>query len=454
MNPMGIPWGALSPFLFCGGNSMKKVFKNNAPPPGVVFCNFRTSKSQMPTAQDIPTLVKSEAIDALVKNEDSPRYYVEAIDFPVKGSGGVYTEQFFESFLDRMKAHPFGGNKLGHSYPEKNDFYTVGGKIEKSGSGETGTVYFKIFVPSMGYETTNSGFIRDLDAKNVHFSLVTRPEFEMKVNEETKELERYFVKSIGMERNDAVPFEGGAMPQQVNGKCHDYEQAKSLIENGQVDYKSKAEGDGIIQNGQVTYSALRRLAASADSRTPELAELVSLADKQRNRRKTMDKEEALKLLAGLFMNGLISMKEIAEAIGQKAMVFLRNEKDEGNAALANGVRELLGDENPLGQVKALLNTKAENEKFLVQNAVRAQVGPEKIKNAKGEEAGNPAYEYAMKMCSGKVGKELQNALDGLKSDNIMARLLGEQADHASEFNRLESGGSARGNAAAPAAMEV
>jgi hypothetical protein len=439
---------------------MKKTYKNSAQK-GVVYLNFKTAKTQLPDPQTLPTLIKSDVMAALLKNEENPRYFIEAIDYPAKGSGGIYTEQFFESFLDRMKVHPFGGNKLlNHPFPEKNDFYTVGGKIEKSGSGESGTVYFKVFVPSMGYETTNSGFIRDLDAKNVHFSLCTMPEYEMRKNEKTGEMETYFIKSIGMERNDAVPYEGGAMEQRVNSKEHDYEQARSLIENGRVDYKSKSEGDEIIRNGQVTYSALRRLAASAGSRTPELAELVSLADKQRNRRKIMGdedkvitKEEAIKILAGFFMNGLVTVAEIAKGIGSTAPTFLRNEKDGENEKLANSVRERLGD-NPLEKLDKLINTKAENEKFLVQNAVRSQVGPEKLKNAKGEETENPAYEYAMKVCNGKAGQELKNALEALKTDSIMLRLLGDQADHTTEFNRIEGGGSAQSNAAKPAVMEV
>jgi len=443
---------------------MRGVFKNSAPPPGVVFCNLKTAKTQMPSAQDIPTLVRDEAMSALLKNEDTPRYYVEAIDFPVRGTGGIYTESFFESFLDRMKAHPFGGNKLGHAWPERNDFYTVGGKIEKNGSGESGTVYMKVFVPSMGFETTNSGFIRDLEARNVHFSLVTRPEYEMRMNEKTREMERHFVKSAGNERNDAVPFEGGAMPQRVNGQ--DYEQAKTLIENGRVDYKSRAEGDEIIRNGQVTYSALRRLAASADSRTPELAELVSLADKQRNHgRKRMDgedrvitRDEALKALSGLYANGLVSMEDIAAGVGRNAAAFLRGEADEANAALASGVRRMLGD-RPMEELEQLLSTRAENERFIAQNAVREQVGAEKIRNAKGEEVENRAYQYAMKMCNGKTGRDLKSALDALRSDPIMHDLLAAQADHSSEFNRIEGGGNSEKSLAnsagsAPDVLEV
>ncbi|MCL2093021.1 MAG: hypothetical protein FWH12_02395 [Treponema sp.] len=432
------------------------LYKNNAPPPGVVYFNYRTSKADLPDPQGLPTLIKSEAMSAITRNEESPLYRTEAIDYPVAGTGGIYTEAFFESFLNRMKAHPFGGNKLGHSYPEKNDFYTIGGKIEKNGDG-TGTVFFKIVIPSMGYETTNSGFIRDVLAGNVHFSLVTLPEYELRQNAKTKEMEKHFVKSIGNERNDAVPFEGGAMPQRVSNSEFDIEQVRSLIEKGQIDYKSK--GDELIQDGLVTYSALRRYAANADNRTPGLTDLVSLADKLRNRRHKMDdekvvtKEEAIKVLNGLFMNGLVTVKDILDGIGPKATAFLRNEQDDANTALANSVRELLGDK-PLDNLKVLLNTKAENEKFLVQNAVRAQVGTERISNAKGEEVENPAYQYAMRICNGKVGSDLTAALEALKNDSVMQTLLASQADHQSEFNRLEGGGSAQSNAASPAVMEV
>ena len=434
------------------------ILKNSEMPKDVVFCNFRTAKAQMPDVQSIPTLIKNEAMAALLKNEDNPRYFVEAIDFPVEGNGGVYTERFFESFLDRMRTHPFGGNKLGHSYPEKNDFYTVGGKIEKNSSGDNGTVFFKIYVPTMGYETTNSGFIRDLEAKNVHFSLVTRPEFESKLNEKTREIERYFIKSVGYERNDAVAYEEGAMPQHVNSKNCDYEQVKSLIEKGWVDYKAK--GEDIIQNGQVTYSALRRAAASADSRTPELKELVSLADKQRNRRKTMEdivitKEEALKTLKGLYANGQVSMAEIADGLGSTAPEFVRTENDKKNSELVKVVNEKLGD-NPIDKLDTLLNTRAETEKLLVENAVREQVGPAKIKNGKGEEVDNPAYAYAMKVCNGLAGKVLRAALDSLKEDQIMLSLRASQADAGSEFNRIEGGqNSVLKNAAEqPAVLEV
>ena len=170
------------------------------------------------------------------------------------------------------------------------------------------------------------------------------------------------------------------------------------------------------------------------------------------------KEQALAVLAGLYVNGLISMAQIAAGVGHNAATFLRNEEDKANAELANSIRQKLG-EKPMDELDLLLNTRKENERFLMQNAVRAQVGAEKIKNAKGEEVGNRAYEYAMKMCNGKVGRELASTLEALKNDAIMHDLLAAQADHTSEFNRIEGGGDKKNSlaavtSAAPAVMEV
>lgn len=430
-----------------------RIFRNGGLPKGLVFCNLKSSKTELPPASELPTLVRDEILQALLSNEENPRYAVEAIDFPAKGSGGTYTKQFFQSFLNRMKAHPFGGNKLGHSYPEKNDFYTVGGKIEENGK-DSGTVYFKILIPSMGYETTNSGFIRDVAAKNVHFSLVTKPEFELKKNDGTGEMERYFTASAGMERNDAVPYEGGAMAQRVNGK-DEYEQAKELIRNGQVNYSDPLAGEEFIHNGKVYRSVLRRMASHANA-DADVKELISLIDreKQKNQKgkKPMDKEELIQGLKGLYMNGLVSMEDIAAGIGSTAPGRIRTGQDCRNEDLVKRFNALLGD-NPVEEVEKLLNTKAENERYLVENAVRDQVGPPKIKNGNGNEDDNPAYLYAKRVCNGLSGKALQDALDGLKTDSVMQNLLSVQADVHSEFNRVEGGVNTQENAA-PAVLEV
>jgi hypothetical protein len=152
------------------------------------------------------------------------------------------------------------------------------------------------------------------------------------------------------------------------------------------------------------------------------------------------------------MNGLVSMAEIASGIGSTAPEQLRNEQDRKNGELVKQFNALLGD-SPVEEAEKLLNTKAENERFLVENAVRDQVGAPKVKNAKGEEIDNPAYLYAKKVCNGLAGKPLRDALENLKADPVMQNLLSAQADTHSEFNRVEGGQNTQENAA-PAVMEV
>jgi hypothetical protein len=291
-----------------------------------------------------------------------------------------------------------------------------------------------------------------MKAKNVHFSLVTQPEFELKKNDNTGEMERYFTASVGMERNDAVPYEGGAMPQRVNSK-DGYEQAKDLIRNGQVNYTDPLEGDEFIHDGKVYRSVLRRMASHANA-DAGVKELISLIDKGKNQKgkKPMEKDELIQGLKGLYGNGLVNMTEIANGIGSTAPEYIRSEQDKKNAELVKQFNALLGD-NPVEEAEKLLNTRAENERYLVENAVRDQVGAPKVKNAKGEEIDNPAYLYGKKVCNGLAGKPLRDALDGLKNDPVMQNLLSAQADTHSEFNRIEGGQETRKNAA-PAVMEV
>jgi hypothetical protein len=60
----------------------------------------------------------------------------------------------------------------------------------------------------------------------------------------------------------------------------------------------------------------------------------------------------------------------------------------------------------------------------------------------------------MKVCNGKTGNDLKAALETLKNDSVMQTLLAAQADHASEFNRVESGGSSVQQNGASAPLEA
>jgi len=128
---------------------MGRRYKNASAPEGVVFLNYAQSKASIPEAGDIPTLVPDSALSALTNGDSAPFYKVEAIDFPAKGSGGVYDGSFFKSFINVTKNRPIPGSKRGHEWVSRpaSDFYTVGGRVDSADNGKTGTAYLKVYIP-------------------------------------------------------------------------------------------------------------------------------------------------------------------------------------------------------------------------------------------------------------------------------------------------------------------
>jgi hypothetical protein len=63
------------------------------------------------------------------------------------------------------------------------------------------------------------------------------------------------------------------------------------------------------------------------------------------------------------------MADIANGIGSTAPAQLRTEQDQKNAELVKRFNTLLGD-SPVEAAEKLLLTRAENERYLVENAVR------------------------------------------------------------------------------------
>ena len=107
--------------------------------------------------------------------------------------------------------------------------------------GKSGRAYLKMYVPKHGDEITNEGFIRDVRAKIVNYSLVSYPEYVVKVedaNGERREV-RHFIGSKGGERNDAVEYGMGAMKQTVNKEGH--EELDGLF------FASNADGESVSQ---------------------------------------------------------------------------------------------------------------------------------------------------------------------------------------------------------------
>ena len=402
-------------------------------PDGLVYLNFKTPDSAtLPKASELPTLIPEETFNVLRDGDQNqePLLVTEAIDFPVEGSGGVYTKEFFQSFLNRLKVHVFGGNKLGHSWPERDDFFTIGGKINTNQDGKTGTVYLKIYIPSFGFETTNSGFIRNVKAKNVHYSLVTYPQGELRKGDDG-EYKMHFVESIGYERNDAVPFEGGAMKQRVNTsevQKINFELARELIENGKVSRDDN--GEEFLVNGKVSRPMLRRMVANADcERKSEIGELISMIDKRKNGGKPVELKEAIEMVSNAAANGTVNLKDLMKNCGAEKL--LRNEKDDEMIALANSLTAKLGDK-PLEKLEVVLAENKKNAEAIAENAVIEIVGKKKLEN--GEE--NPAFTHAMKEVNGKTGEALQNAIEALKDDSVMKVLLGNVADPNTRINAV------------------
>ena len=401
---------------------------------------YRNKKTPALSANDIPTLIPSAALEAVTNGDDSPYYKVEAIDYPADGTGGIYEGSFFNSFINKLKEAPFPGSKRGHENASRpsTDFYTVGGKVVPKDEN-SGTAYLKMYIPKDGDTTSNSGFIRDAKAGIVNFSLVTWPEYNT-VDDGNGNMKRHFTASKGYERNDAVELGAGAMEQTVNSKSvFDFEFAKKLINDGH--YKCKGDSDGdIIQNNNVMRPVLRAMLSRADvENKSELSELVSLIDRKRNGgKKNMDEE--LETVKNGLDNGAININAVAEKLGIKNK--LRTEADEKNAAT---VTELAKQFNckPEELVAALVNVKNAQEaanKATVENAVIKAFGAATVKNGKNEDVKNLSYTRAMELCNGKTGAELEAAIKNAAEDDYVKAFRSQLADVNSEINVIETNG--------------
>lgn len=422
---------------------MKRTYLNAAAPEGVLFFNYAKSKSALPDASTIDTLVPKAAMAALTNGDAEPFFKVEAIDFPAKGSGGVYDGSFFKSFINVTKERPIPGSKRGHEWTSRpnSDFYTVGGRVDSLDNGKTGTAYFKIYIPPSGDGTDNAAFKRDAAAGIVHFSLVTKPDYNVKSEKDemgnTVQV-RHFTATVGMERNDAMEYGAGAMNQVVNSlEGFDFSRARELIAAGKFDRDTKIEGSP-LQNGKVYRSALRLIASRANGAdVSEVAELISMIDKFKNGGKSVDRDEAITLIGNLIANGKERIGDVAKALGFGDKI--RNEQDDANADTVKALNAKLG-EKPIERLDAILAENGAAQASAVEKAVESVAGPRLIKNAMGVDVENPSHSYAAKACTGLRGDALRNAVEALKKDPVIVALNAQRADGESGLNKVVNGG--------------
>ena len=408
-------------------------------PSNLVVFNYKSTGNTIPSVDEVPTLVKDAVLKELQANDSNPFYKIEAIDYPVNGSGGVYEASFFKSFINVCKQRPIPGSKRGHEFTSRpsSDFYMVGGSTVDNSDG-TGTAYFKMYIPPNGDPTDNSGFIRDARAGIVNFSLVSAPEYNVKKDKDGVE-RRHFTKSNGYERNDAVEFGAGAMSQVVNSKeVINFDEAREMIESGLISRNDK--GETLYINGKVSRPMLRRMVANADCENKaEVAELISLIDKKKNGGSTMNElDEAIQMVKNAAANGKVNLGETF-----KDSITLRNADDVKNAEI---VKELNERKLDIAGIDKMIAENKANANAIAKNAVSTAFGAESFEvgvNGKKESVKNAAHEYAMQKCAGKYGADLDKEINSLKDDVVMKSIRANQADPFSAVNRIVENGAAK-----------
>lgn len=399
---------------------------------GLVVLNYAPASSAV-SPDSVPTLVPKDKMTPILAGDTEPFYKVESIAYPVKGTGGIYLESFFESFVSIMNDRPIPGSKRGHSYESRptSDLYTVGGKLDRNGDG-SGTVHMKVYIPKEGDSDSNVGLIRDAKANIVHFSLVTWPEFTVTRDEDDNEI-RQFTASKGYERNDAVEYGAGAMGQEVNSEGRElpegfFTEAKALIEENRYDARSTSTESQPIRGGVVYRSALRRLASSADGQDrADLASLISMIDKRSKGAKRMNKEEALALLRNLRENGELTLMEVANAINLENQVVTESMK---NAAATVAELTKLGVTDPVATFKSMSDTIKKTEKDRVENRLKAEFD----KTGLGDK--NLLFVHAKKALGNTTEADLDKAIEDFKADPVSKNLAGQMADVLSKTNQL------------------
>ena len=76
-------------------------------PSNLVVFNYKSNGKAMPSVDDVPTLVKDAVLKELQANDTNPFYKIEAIDYPVNGSGGVYEASFFTLYSGAVTREKF-----------------------------------------------------------------------------------------------------------------------------------------------------------------------------------------------------------------------------------------------------------------------------------------------------------------------------------------------------------
>jgi lambda repressor-like predicted transcriptional regulator len=381
----------------------------------------RMSPADIPEAGKIPVLIPRNALEAI--QAEGAYEFVEAIEVPSEGNGGIYTPEYFRSILDYLKQYPIPGDKLGHRDQPADDFYTIGGDLQMANENE-GVCYFRVYIPPQGWESSNEGLIRSAKAGIPELSIIAEAEPRRGNDGKT-----YFDKELGRPRNDLVPQ--GAMDLTI-GNSADEKEIMELISAGKVDFDTESEE--LVQNGTVYRRAAVKLQSNADQKAlaGRVLNAISKIRKNSKEKNEVTKEEIIAAVKAAVANSTLTLEELAAAVGLENK--LRNATDEQRAKLAAAIAEAL-ELPPETPAEELL--KAAEEAFkeaadAAESAVEVEAneaaGGRKIKNAKGEEEDNPLYLYIAEKFKGRNRKEREKIRNALAADPVAVRLRSLQAD--------------------------
>jgi hypothetical protein len=392
------------------------------------FLNFRGTNESLDLSV-APVLIPEAVYKTLA--EEGSYEFVEYITAPIKGDGGIYTSEFFESYIAGIAEKPIPGSKRGHIDTPDSDFYTIGGAVNKTETGAD--VYLRILVPPTDYDgNSNAGLVRDVKAKIAQFSLIVDAE-----PERGSDGQDYITKSLGSERNDRVDY--GAMEQELlankekeGGDPPSETEIMALIEAGAIDIDSESEE--LVKNGKVHRRAAVKLQSSADKALAgrvlnAIAEKLKSSDKEK---KQVTKQEIIDAAKAAIANNDLTLEELAEAL--KMENKLKNATDEQRAKLVAAIAEALElpPETPVDDLlkaaQAAFDEAKEAGEAIVDAEATELTNSKKLKNADGSEVDNPAYIYAKEKLRGLRGQRLKNAKESLKKDIVLTSLMSKNAD--------------------------
>jgi hypothetical protein len=386
---------------------------------------FLTQEIQALTAQEVEPLVPNFA-----ELQKDAYEFVQAVPYPAKGTGGVYTERYFESLIPLLKKKPFPGSAEmlnGGHQSTSADFYTTGLRLEKNGESK-GVAYFRITVPPTDMQDrSNAGLIRAIKNKAVEFSLT------VDVDEERENGQIVYNAEKGFPHNDAV--DEGAMEQALYANALKEAELIALIQEDKI---CETPGGALVENGKLNRLAAVALQSDAENSAFAGRLLNAIAARRKNketRSKTMTKQEILDAAKTAVTNNDLTLEEVAAYIGKENK--LKNADEAEKLKILETIRGALGLESGAkaeavkAAVEELLTT-AEGTAEVVAETEANKLIQSSIKN-RDEEMEKAMVDYVKNQLA-PHGKKILNkkyraeVLEKFKDDKVLNYMRGKQAE--------------------------